>query len=172
VVVHKYGEQNNKNNMKIKTILNFGLAFMVFAGCNAPAPKANTEVASDSDAVVGQMANPAVNSDKSTNLGKPDETRLVGEWLRTDGVYRIKILSATPDGKLDAGYFNPNPIHVGQADWKVKDKNIIITVVLRDVNYPGSTYTLQYFPNEDRLAGNYYQAVERANYDVEFMRQK
>jgi hypothetical protein len=158
--------------MKIKTILIFGLAFLILAGCKTPAPKVNNEVTSDSDAVVGQMANPVTNGDKATNTGKPDESRLVGEWVRTDGGYRIRILSVTADGKLDAGYFNPNPIHVGQADWKVKDKNIIIIVVLQDVNYPGSTYTLQYFPTEDRLAGNYYQAVERANYGVEFMRQK
>jgi hypothetical protein len=162
--------------MKIKTILIFVLAFMVFAGCNAPTHNANNEVTSDSDAVVGQigksLANPGAKDSKAINTGNPDQSLLVGEWLRTDGVYKLKILSATSDGKLDAGYFNPNPIHVGKADWLVKDKNIIITVVLQDVNYPGSTYTLQYFPTEDRLAGNYYQAVERVNYDVEFMRQK
>jgi hypothetical protein len=168
----KDGKQNKTNSMKIKTILIIGLAFMFLAGCNVPAPKADNTAISDSDAVVGQTANPLPTGDKATNAGKPDETRLVGEWLRTDGTYRIKILSATSDGKLDAGYFNPNPIHVGKADWIIKDKNIIITVVLQDVNYPGSTYTLQYFPAEDRLAGNYYQAVEQANYGVEFMGQK
>jgi hypothetical protein len=160
------------DKMRIQIQLFVVLACMILSGCNAPVQKTTNEVASDSDAVVGQTANPVTNGDKATNTGKPDETRLVGEWLRTDGGYRLKILSATSDGKLDAGYFNPNPIHVGRAEWLVKDKNIIITVVLQDVNYPGSTYTLQYFPTEDRLAGNYYQAVEQANYDVEFMRQK
>lgn len=158
--------------MRFKTLLFLFLVIGIFTGCNAPVRNTTDKAISDTDAVVGQTTNPVANGDKATNTGKPDETRLAGEWVRTDGGYRLRILSATPDGKLDAGYFNPNPIHVGQADWEVKNKNIIITVVLRDVNYPGSTYTLQYFPAEDRLAGNYYQAVERANYGVEFMRQK
>ena len=140
--------------MKIKTLIIIGLVSMITAGCNPSGSNADKKSAGD------------------TITGKPDPSKLVGDWLRTDGGYRLKILSVTAGGKLDAGYFNPSPIHVGQAEWQVKDKNIIITMVLQDVNYPGSTYTLQYFPTEDRLAGNYYQAVERANYGVEFMRQK
>ena len=139
--------------MKNKTILFIGLALMIVASCNPPGTETKNQAVAD------------------TNSVKADPNKLIGEWMRTDGVYKLKILSATAGGKLDAGYFNPNPIHVGQAEWKVKDKNIIITVVLQDVNYPSSTYTLQYFPTEDRLAGNYYQAVERVNYSVEFMRQ-
>jgi hypothetical protein len=34
-----------------------------------------------------------------------------------------------------------------------------VVVELRDVNYPGSTYTLTYDPGTDRLTGTYYQAV-------------
>jgi hypothetical protein len=141
------------DKMKHKTKFVISLACLIFFACNSPVPDTKNEAAAD------------------TNSVKADPNKLIGEWMRTDGVYKLKILSATAGGKLDAGYFNPNPIHVGQAEWKVKDKNIIITVVLQDVNYPGSTYTLQYFPTEDRLAGNYYQAVERVNYSVEFMRQ-
>ena len=140
--------------MKIKTLVIIGLVSLNVAGCNPSGSNADKKSARD------------------TIAGKPDPNKLVGEWIRSDGDYRLKILSATADGKLDAGYFNPDPIHVERAEWLIKDKNIIINVVLRDINYPGSTYTLQYFPREDRLAGNYYQAVERANYGVEFVRQK
>jgi hypothetical protein len=142
------------DKMRIKTKLLISMACLMFFACNSTIPDDKNKAAADTYSI------------------KADPNQLVGEWVRTDGSYRLKILSVTSDGNLDAGYFNPSPIHVGQADWKIKDKNIIITVVLQDVNYPGSTYTLQYFPTEDRLAGNYYQAVERANYGVEFMRQK
>jgi hypothetical protein len=41
---------------------------------------------------------------------------------------------------------------------------------LRDVNYPGSTYTLIYEPGSDQLQGVYYQAVEQQRYQVSFVR--
>ena len=44
-------------------------------------------------------------------------------------------------------------------------------IELRDVNYPGSTYTLTYDPATDQLSGNYFQAVRRENFDVVFVRQ-
>jgi hypothetical protein len=96
---------------------------------------------------------------------------LVGRWTRTDsdGAYVIEIKSATADGKLDASYFNPNPIKVGHAEWQNKNGKLVVVVELRDVNYPGSTYTLSFHPKENRMTGNYYQAVEGANFDVEFM---
>jgi len=43
---------------------------------------------------------------------------------------------------------------------------------LRDVNYPGSMYNLRYDPENDRLNGTYFQAVQRETYDVEFVRTK
>ena len=97
---------------------------------------------------------------------------LVGRWTRTDsdGAYVIEIKSAAADGKLEAIYFNPNPIKVGRAEWQKKDNSLIIIVELRDVNYPGSTYTLNFMPTEGRMMGNYYQAVEGTNFDVTFVR--
>ena len=37
---------------------------------------------------------------------------------------------------------------------------------------PGSTYNLRYVPDGDRLVGDYYQAVQKRTFDVEFVRQK
>jgi hypothetical protein len=39
-------------------------------------------------------------------------------------------------------YFNPNPINVARANWESNYGNFKIVVEMRDVNYPGSTYTL------------------------------
>jgi len=103
---------------------------------------------------------------------KTDQNQLVGRWVRTDseGNYIIEIKNVIADGKLDASYFNPNPIKVGRAEWQQKNGSLMIVVELQDVNYPGSTYTLNFNPSVNRMTGNYYQAVEGANFNVEFVR--
>jgi len=101
-----------------------------------------------------------------------DVNRLAGRWLRPDGGYILEIRSVSPDGKLDVGYFNPNPIHVGRAEWVKKDGKLYALVELQDVNYPGSTYGLEYIVSQDRLAGTYYQAQEKTTFDVQFVREK
>lgn len=74
------------------------------------------------------------------------------------------------DNTLIANYFNPNPINIGRASWQESYGNLKIIVELRDVNYPGSTYALNYLPDKDLLAGDYYQAVEGLTFYVEFAR--
>jgi hypothetical protein len=98
--------------------------------------------------------------------------KLKGKWLRPDGGYILEIRSATAEGKLEAGYFNPGPINVGRAEWHRKDGKLEVFVELRDVNYPGSTYTLEFSGAEDRMTGNYFQAAQGENFAVEFVRQK
>jgi hypothetical protein len=98
--------------------------------------------------------------------------KLKGNWLRPDGGYILEIRSATADGKLEAGYFNPGPINVGHAEWQRKDGKLEVFVELRDVNYPGSTYTLKFSDVDDRMTGNYFQAAQGENFAVEFVRQK
>lgn len=99
-----------------------------------------------------------------------DKNLLAGDWVRTDVSYLIKISKVNEDGTLEAQYFNPKPINVGNANWEESHGNLTITVELRDVNYPGSKYTLHYFPDRDVLAGDYYQAVQGLNFYVEFVR--
>jgi hypothetical protein len=41
---------------------------------------------------------------------------------------------------------------------------------LRDVHYPGSTYTLTYDPAHDQLKGVSYQAALQQRFDVVFVR--
>jgi hypothetical protein len=98
--------------------------------------------------------------------------KLKGKWLRPDGGYILEIRSATAEGKLEASYFNPGPINVARSEWQRKDGSLQVFVELRDVNYPGSTYTLKFSDSEDRMTGNYFQASQGENFAVEFVRQK
>jgi hypothetical protein len=108
----------------------------------------------------------------SGNKKVADKKLLVGDWLRTDAGYRILIGKVNEDGTLNAEYFNPKSINVGKSTWEESYGNLKIFIELRDVNYPGSTYTLNYLPDRDILAGEYYQAVEGLTFYVEFVRQK
>lgn len=96
--------------------------------------------------------------------------RLAGRWLRPDGGYVIEIRSAQPDGVLDVSYLNPRPINVSRAEWRGDSGRLRVFIELRDVNYPGSTYDLTYLPEQDRLVGEYFQAVQRQTFNVEFTR--
>ena len=109
---------------------------------------------------------------EQSNKKTADKNLLVGDWVRTDASYLIKISKVNVDGTLDANYFNPKPVNVGSATWKESYGNLKITVGLQDVNYPGSKYTLSYLPDIDILAGDYFQAVQGLNFYVEFVRNK
>jgi len=108
----------------------------------------------------------------SKSAEQPDPQPLVGRWVRPDGGYLLEVREVGKDGSMKAGYFNPRPINVAKAEWHRKDGTLTLFVELRDVNYPGSTYTLQYDPASDRLKGAYYQAVEKQTFVVEFTRRK
>jgi hypothetical protein len=100
----------------------------------------------------------------------PDTSKLIGQWQRPDGGYVLEVREATPDGLLKAAYFNPRSINVARADWRLQDSRLQVFVELRDVNYPGSTYTLSYDPAADQLKGIYFQAVEQQSFEVFFVR--
>lgn len=115
----------------------------------------------------------AVPAAASTAVAVPDAGKLTGRWLRPDGGYVLEIGKASSNGKLEAAYFNPNPINVAQAEWRVSAQNLlIVSVELRDLNYPGATYTLRYDATADRLQGAYYQPVHQQTYEIEFIRQQ
>jgi hypothetical protein len=101
-----------------------------------------------------------------------DVQRLKGQWVRPDGGYILELWDIKKDGKVSAAYFNPRPINVFRTEWNRKQGVITVFVELRDVNYPGSTYTLQFDPKSDRLKGTYFQAVERQTFNIEFVRVK
>jgi hypothetical protein len=90
--------------------------------------------------------------------------------LRPDGGYVLELSNPAPDGVLKAAYFNPRPINVSRAEWKIQDGLLRMFIELRDVNYPGSTYTLDYQPATDKLKGIYFQAALGQQFEVEFER--
>jgi hypothetical protein len=101
-----------------------------------------------------------------------DSAKLVGSWTRTDAPYEIRIMEISNGGNMVAGYFNPKSINVGRANWANVNGALNVYIELRDENYPGSNYVLQYLPDQDALAGKYFQAVEGVTYDVGFTRKK
>jgi hypothetical protein len=109
------------------------------------------------------------NPQKQTQV-QTDAQRLEGRWVRPDGGYILELREIKKDGSLRAAYFNPRPIKVYSAKWSRKQGKINLFVELRDVNYPGSKYNLQYEPGVDRLKGTYFQAVEKQTFTIEFVR--
>jgi hypothetical protein len=164
--------------MKVRTILSISLVFLILISCNRPDGNSGSKFFSNSDSLLAEANKTdsqtltAGDTAAKNSMKTPDVNQLTGDWLRTDGGKTIRIKGATPDGKLNAEYFNPKPIHVGQAEWLVKNSSLVIIVELQDVNYPGSRYALEYIEAEDVLAGVYYQAVDKENFEVEFVRQK
>ena len=99
-----------------------------------------------------------------------DFNSLIGRWQRTDGGYVIEIRNVESNGNMQAGYFNPNPIHVGRAEASTDDDRIKVEIELQDRGYPGSTYTLVYDSGKDVLFGYYYQAIAKQYFEVIFIR--
>lgn len=116
-------------------------------------------------------------SDSFTDSNAPHVTphnlrRLIGRWVRPDGGYVIDIRNVHADGKLQAAYFNPRPIHVSRAQVTQKEGEIQILIELRDAGYPGATYALRYNAKHDVLAGLYHQPAVGQTFDVAFVRMK
>ena len=97
---------------------------------------------------------------------------LNGRWVRPDGGYVLEIRAVDASGKIDAAYRNPNPINVAKAEATRDGSTLKVFVELRAPNYPGSTYTLTYDPQQDQLRGIYFQAVQQQNFNVFFVRTK
>ena len=115
-------------------------------------------------------SNLPANQSPPVSVANVQTNKLAGRWQRSDGGYIIELKNPTPEGLIDASYFNPNPINVGKSAWQNKAGKLMVLVELRDQNYPGSIYNLEYQPQGDRLTGIYFQAVEKVSYNVEFTR--
>lgn len=101
---------------------------------------------------------------------KPDFNVIIGEWVRSDGGYIIRVRGVNPDGSVDAGYFNPAKINIEKANVSLWKGFVKLFIKLQDKGYPGSTYNLYYYPEKDALAGFYYQAATKQTYEVVFLR--
>ena len=96
--------------------------------------------------------------------------QLEGRWVRENGGYVLILQDIKDDGSIKAFYLNPRSINVHEATWKFEDDRLFLYVEMRDVNYPGSNYTLMYRAANDTLWGSYYQAVQKQTLDVKFVR--
>ncbi|MFN0242483.1 MAG: hypothetical protein ACKVWV_06285 [Planctomycetota bacterium] len=112
----------------------------------------------------------AVHAPAAATPSKSGFAPLVGRWMRSDANYVLEIRGAGDDGKLDAGYFNPQPIHVASARASITASRTTVLVELRDQGYPGSTYTLTFDATLDQLRGEYFQAAEQQLFEVLFAR--
>lgn len=99
-----------------------------------------------------------------------DFTKVIGKWVRPDGGYTIHVRDIKPDGSLNAGYFNPGEIRISEATVSKWKGFIKLYIKLQGKGYPGSTYTLYYYPDKDALAGFYYQANMGKTFEVVFLR--
>jgi hypothetical protein len=104
--------------------------------------------------------------------GFSEAQKLEGRWVREQGGYVLVLQDIKPDGSMKAFYLNPRNINVHVASWKFEDERLFLYVEMRDVNYPGSNYTLMYRPEMDVLWGSYYQAVQKQTMDVYFVRSR
>lgn len=95
---------------------------------------------------------------------------LKGNWVRPDGGYTIAIKGISPNGQLEAMYFNPGALPFAKAQASQTGTTLRVFFELRAGGYNGSTYELAYDPASDRLTGVYYQAVAKQKFEVFFTR--
>lgn len=106
----------------------------------------------------------------STPAPRAEFEKLKGRWLRPDGNYVLEIKEAGASGRIEAAYFNPNPIRVSKAEARMEGGAAKVLVELRDTGYPGCTYTLAHDPQSDQLVGTYFQAAMGETFEVVFTR--
>jgi hypothetical protein len=97
---------------------------------------------------------------------------IAGQWARIDGSYTLRVEDVTSEGAVNVRYFNPGEIHVAQNQISTQEGRIKLFVKLQDKGYPGCTYTLFYYPEQDVLAGAYFQAAVGQTYEVIFVRKE
>ena len=161
-------QKTKKNILKFRDLIGITILLLLFSGCSNPAKKETV-----SDEASTKTPEKVIKADSVTapaSATKEQLDRLKGKWQRTDGEYVLEIFAVKDDRTLNAGYFNPKPINVEKAIWLYKDGKLYIQVIFRDVNYPGSAYTLEYEAGKDYFFGQYFQAVEKINYDVILIR--
>jgi len=98
--------------------------------------------------------------------------KIIGQWVRPDGGYILKIKSVDEKGTLEAAYYNPKPINVSKAQVSQKGNELRVFIELTDTGYPGATYALSFNEKEGTLSGVYFQPSVQQTFDVFFLRMK
>ena len=153
------------------------LGLTLLAGCgkqepaSTPAPAPASPTAAVPAPATTPPATTAPAPTPAATVPAAGVAKVKGRWLRPDGGYILAITTIAADGRAEAGYFNPNPIKVAWATVNAEGADIRVKVELRDENYPGCLYKLNYAPDKDRLVGTYFQAQMQQTYEVEFVRE-
>ncbi len=155
-----------RRTVAVVSIVGLAVAIFAAAALFLRGGRGGTVSSPASSAVPG--TSPAV----TTAAASPDFRTLNGRWFRPDGGYILQIQSVDPGGTIDAAYFNPRPINVATAQATRDGSTLKVFVELRAPGYPGSTYTLTYHAERDRLEGGYFHAGLRQTFDVGFLRMK
>lgn len=134
------------------------------SGIEGDAPPATAETG-QSQPAAGGAAQP-----QTAAVSRELIAKIAGRWLRPDGGYIVNILGGDSSGELQVEYFNPRPINVSQAAAVETPQGLQVFIELRDVGYPGATYTLVYDERRDVLEGLYYQPAVGQTFDVVFIR--
>jgi hypothetical protein len=150
--------------MKLNHLLVIVLAAGMLSACGK---KEDAPLPAPPPATVNATNQPASAATPNAGFGM-----LKDRWQRPDGGYILEIRNVEPGGKMDAGYFNPRPINVAKSEASYDGQTVKIFIELRDVNYPGSTYDLNFDPPSDSLKGIYYQAAIQQRFEVVFVRMK
>ena len=155
----------NRNPLVAKAMANSFVGALLMLTLTACSQKPSASPPSDT------ATNPAA-APTATPAPRPEFLKLVGKWERPDGGYVLEIRSVDAAGNMEAGYFNPDPIRVSKALAIQDGVTTKVFIELRDVNYPGCTYSLTYDPQTDQLHGQYFQAAVEQTYDIAFARLK
>lgn len=144
-------------------LIALAVAIGVVGGCN----RSDAPAMGAADA----KAKTAAPADAKATSGTNSTEKIRGRWLRPDGGYVLAIGAIDPEGRAEARYFNPNPINVAWARVRTDGGVVKVDVELRDTNYPGCLYKLNYLPETDRLVGTYFQAQMQETHEVAFIRE-
>jgi hypothetical protein len=117
----------------------------------------------------GQLQSSATTTNAALGTA-PDVSSVLGNWLREDGGYQLRLTRDSDGEKLRAAYFNPQPINVSFASATNDSGTLKLRVELQDLNYPGCVYTLVHDRSNDRLLGTYFQAALNETFEVIFVR--
>jgi hypothetical protein len=159
------------NFRKVAVLLAASFLFLIIVALGCVATGCSAEHTPSESASTGSTSTLTTNT-QAMPQARREFRVLPGKWARTDGDYLLEIRQVRADGTLEAGYFNPRPINIYAARTDQEGSLTKVFVELRDVGYPGCTYTLLYNPGLDQLVGTYYQAAVQQNYDVTFQRVK
>ena len=143
----------------------FFVLFIIILGCSQ---RDNQDTNSNSINKTIKDSSASVRSD-TINYEKTD--LVLGQWKRPDGGYILEIKTFN-SGSFEASYYNPKSIYISETQWKIQEGYVYLFVKFDDEGYPGSYYSLGYYPDKDLLVGFYHQAVIQQNFEVYFERMK